>query len=105
MSMENRNMNNARGGCKPERTEKELMDIITKVSFAMDDTRLYLDTHPDCAEALDYFKKMQVIRHEAVREYTERFGQIMSYHAGGGCDAWDWNSAPLPWLSNKKGGC
>ncbi len=103
MKMESRNMNNSRG-CRNERTEKELMDIITKVSFAMDDTRLYLDTHPDCPEALEYFKKMQNLRHEAVREYTEKFGQIMSYHAGS-CDDWNWNSAPLPWHSGKKGGC
>lgn len=106
MSMENRNMNNMGNtrGCRNERTEVELMDIITKVSFAMDDTRLFLDTHPDCAEALEYFKKMQLIRHEAVREYTDRFGQIMSYHDGN-CGSWDWNSAPLPWHSSRKGGC
>ncbi len=108
MSMENRNMNNRNMNNnrmnRTERTERELMDIITKVSFAMDDTRLFLDTHPDCTEAMEYFQKMHRIRHEAVKEYTQRFGQIVSYHIDG-CDSWDWNSAPLPWHSSKKGGC
>lgn len=103
MSMENRNMNRA-CSCRGERSERELMDIITKVSFAMDDTRLFLDTHPNCVEALEYFQKMHHIRHEAIKEYTERFGQIVSYHIDN-CDAWDWNRAPLPWHSRKKGGC
>ncbi len=102
MSMENRNMNNK--VYRSERSEKELMDIITKVSFAMDDTRLFLDTHPDCKEALEYFQKMSRIRHEAIREYTERFGQLISYHYDD-CNSWNWNSAPLPWNLNKKGGC
>ena len=103
MSMENRSMNSNRGNCTV-RTKNELLDIITKVSFAMDDTRLFLDTHPDCTEAMEYFQKMQCIRHEAIKEYTERFGQIVSYHMNE-CDKWDWNSAPLPWNMNKKGGC
>lgn len=104
MSMENRNMSNNRMR-RSERTERELMDIITKVSFAMDDTRLFLDTHPDCTEAMEYFKKMHRIRHEAVKEYAQRFGQIESYHIDNDDDSWDWNSAPLPWHSSKKGGC
>ena len=103
MNMENRNMNSGRMN-RASRTAAELMDIINKVSFAMDDTRLFLDTHPDCEEALEYFKKMHRIRHEAVKEYTERFGQVVSYHIDD-CNAWDWNDAPHPWHSTRKGGC
>lgn len=103
MSMENRSMNNNRGN-RSSRTASELMDIITKVSFAMDDTRLFLDTHPDCSEAMEYFRRMHRIRHEAEREYTERFGQVVSYHIDG-CDTWDWNSGPLPWRSSRRGDC
>ncbi len=86
------------------RSKEELMDLITKVSFAMDDTRLFLDTHPNCIEALDYFKKMHRIRQELIKEYTERFGQIVSYNICDDSD-WNWNEAPLPWHAKKKGGC
>ena len=30
--------------------KEDLMKIITQASFAMDDTRLFLDTHPNCTE-------------------------------------------------------
>jgi len=102
MSNENRNVNNR--SCHTMRSREELMDILTKVSFAMDDTRLFLNTHPNCKEAMEYFHKMQRIRHEIMKELTERFGPISSYHVAE-CDEWQWNNLPHPWLSKKKGGC
>ncbi len=102
MSCDNRNMNS--DNRRPMRSKEELMDLITKVSFVMDDTRLFLDTHPDCEEALEYFKKMHRIRHELIKEYTERFGQIVSYHIAEDND-WDWNRPPQPWNSSRKAGC
>lgn len=39
--------------------KKSLMKIITQASFALDDTRLFLDTHPNCQEAILYYNKMQ----------------------------------------------
>ena len=36
-----------------------LMMRIMEVSFTMDDLRLYLDTHPNCNEALRYFDDLQ----------------------------------------------
>lgn len=86
------------------RSREELMDIISKVSFAMDDTRLFLDTHPDCKEAMEYFRKMQLIRKEALREYTDRYGAVCAYDMGPS-DMWMWNDRNHPWLSSRKGGC
>ena len=102
MSMENRYINNR--SCPVQKTRKELDMAITKVSFAMDDTRLYLDTHPECMEALEYFKKLQMIRHGLIKEYTERFGTIYSYNIGDS-DNWNWNYGEYPWTSSKKGWC
>ena len=36
---------------------RELMDWINVVSFAVDDVKLFLDTHPGCEEALEYFEE------------------------------------------------
>ena len=47
----------------------------------MDDTRLYLDTHPDCKEAFIYYKKMEKIRNDAIKEYEIHCGSILSYRA------------------------
>lgn len=100
--MENRSVNNR--PCAAERSREELMSIISRVSFAMDDTRLFLDTHPDCVEAMEYFKKMQHIRHEAMREYTERFGAMYGYNMGNH-DTWTWNQGTPPWRMERKEGC
>ena len=102
MSMENRTMN--KRSCPTARSREDLMDLISKVSFALDDTRLFLDTHPTCTEAMDFFKKMQHIRREAMKEYTERYGTISGYDMGSS-DVWSWNAGNYPWLQDKKGGC
>ena len=95
MSLENRNMNNSRA-CRTERTERELMDIITKVSFAMDDTRLFLDTHPECAEALAFYKKHLEMRKKAAEEYSEIFG-MLRHEDYTGQNCWQWTEGSWPW--------
>ena len=77
---------------------KKLLSIIDKASFAMDDTRLFLDTHPDSKEAVAYFKKMKKIRNEAIKEYEMHCGPMLSYHTSdAGDENWNWNEGPLPW--------
>ncbi len=81
--------------------KSEIMDIITKSSFAMDDARLYLDTHPYCAEAREYFNKMQQIRCQAIAAYEANFGPITSYSPENS-NVREWNKGPWPW---QLGGC
>ncbi len=54
--------------------KEDLMKIITQASFAMDDTRLFLDTHPNCTEAITFHQKMEKVRQEAWDEYTKDLG-------------------------------
>lgn len=84
-------------------SRNELLDIIDKTSFAMDDTRLYLDTHPTCSEALVFFAKMQEKRKRAIKEYTELYGPICSYDVAP-CDIWKWNMGPWPWQAAYRDG-
>ena len=51
-------------------SQKQLLQWINMVSFAVNDITLYLDTHPDDEEALNYLK----------------LG-----------DHWDWATQPWPW--------
>ncbi len=76
--------------------QSQLMCTINYLSFAMDDARLFLDTHPDCQEALEYFNDTMNIRNKAVEEYTSKFGPISSYNVNV-CDGWSWTECPLPW--------
>ena len=66
---------------KCDMSKEKLMDIITKASFAMDDVKLFLDTHPNCMEALEYYRKAKEMREYDVANK----------------DYWDWNKGPMPW--------
>lgn len=75
---------------------EKLKRIINMSSFAMDDTRLFLDTHPDSREAMMYFEKNRQIREHALNEYNQNFGPMCSYDVNAG-NYWSWNSGPWPW--------
>lgn len=70
------------------------------ISFHMDDTRLFLDTHPDCEEAMCYFEKLHKTRTELMNEYLCKYGPLSAYQYKQ-CDKWAWAKGPQPW---EKGG-
>lgn len=72
------------------------MRIITQASFALDDTRLFLDTHPNCEEAIRYYNDVQETRQEAWDEYTGKYGPLAFYEVSD-CEQWEWNEGPMPW--------
>ncbi len=76
--------------------QEKLMHLIQKASFAVYDTKLFLDTHPNCQEALDYYQEMKKIREKAWKEYTENFGSLSAEDVPNK-DYWDWNNRPWPW--------
>lgn len=77
---------------------RKLRHFIDQVSFAMDDARLFLDTHPNCREAMAYYKKMEKMRKEAIADYQRNCGPLLAYQASGYCeDGWTWTEGPLPW--------
>ena len=53
---------------KPNR--RELLEWINVVSFAVDDVKLFLDTHPCNSDALEYFEEFKKQRVQALREYA-----------------------------------
>ena len=81
--------------------QQRLFMLINQASFAMDDTRLFLDTHPGDQDAMAYFEKMKGIREEALEQYTNIYGPINSYDVNAS-NCWTWNEGPWPW---EGGGC
>lgn len=81
--------------------EQNLMDYINAVSFAIDDVKLYLDTHPCDAQALKYYEHYKMLRKKAIAQYSEMFGPLSADHVDV-CDGyWAWVKNPWPW----EGGC
>ena len=69
---------------------------LRQVSFALDELRLFLDTHPTDASALALFGEYQARRNEILAEYSPVFGPVESYdvNTDGG---WGWINATMPW--------
>ncbi len=63
---------------KPENvfTQKELMKKIQEVDFAIIDLNLFLDTHPDCSEALSLFNELSLASEKLKSEYQKNFGPL-----------------------------
>lgn len=80
-------------------TQAALMQQIYESSFAMDDAVLFLDTHPNSVEALQYFKNMASMRANAVASYESQFGPLFAENVTG--DTWSWQTEFWPW----EGGC
>lgn len=73
-----------------------LLSRITTAKFILDETALFLDTHPDCQRALDFYKKYLDIYKEAVAEYSEKYG-MLSHDGYMGQSSWQWTEGPWPW--------
>ena len=82
---------------------RQLLNHINQVSFAVDDVKLYLDTHPCDTEALEYFLQMSRKRNEALKEYAAAYGPLTIDTAEDSCaERWNWINEPWPW---QEGGC
>ena len=82
-------------------TKCELFHQIECISFAMDDMRLFLDTHPYDNEALDYMKYLIKLRRDAMKIYYKKYGPICSYDFEID-NCWNWNEGPMPWSIGGK---
>ena len=77
-------------------SQKQLLQWINMVSFAVNDITLYLDTHPDDEEALNYIKHYKELRKQGLRAYADQYGPLTIDSAKVG-DHWDWATQPWPW--------
>lgn len=80
------------------------MEEINKISFAIDELRLYLDTHPNCTEALEMIREYMRQRHDMMMNFTEKYGSIEAYGINDG-DKWLWNAGYMPWENGEGGYC
>lgn len=76
--------------------QKTLLSRIATCDFALTETAIFLDTHPNCAEALAFYKKHLDMRKKAEEEYTEKFG-MLCHKDYNGQNTWQWTEGPWPW--------
>lgn len=76
--------------------QKILLSRIATCDFILSETSLFLDTHPECTEALDFYKKHLEMRKTAADEYSEKYGMLRQEDYAGQ-NSWQWIEGPWPW--------
>lgn len=77
-----------------------LMKKIQTISFAMVEAELFLDTHPECRQALDYYKDLRDNYRALCEEYAAKFSPITAGATTGG--EWKWAMSEWPWQLGKE---
>lgn len=81
---------------------RELLEWINIVSFAVDDAKLFLDTHPCDTDAMEYFEEFRKQRVLALQEYAKYYGPLTIDTTSSCEQRWSWICEPWPW---QEGGC
>lgn len=81
-------------------SKAELMQKIHALSFAMTEAQLFLDTHPECRDALTYFRQTRDQLDALTTEYQNKYGPLFADMTVG--DKWTWVDGPWPWQHNGK---
>lgn len=76
--------------------KRTLLSRIITCDFVLAETALFLDTHPDCAEALAFYKKYLDMRKSANEDYTSKYGMLTANDYNGE-NNWQWVKGPWPW--------
>ena len=73
---------------------RNLLDELYAVSFALDDVNLFLDTHPDCKEALECYDNLKGLEHNLMQEINSSYFPLT---ANASACKWEWVKGPWPW--------
>ena len=79
--------------------QKNMLKALQSLNFALVDTSLFLDTHPNNQRALDYYRKKSEAYMILKDEYTKKYGPFTMADAAG--DSWNWVDKPWPWQNQE----
>lgn len=77
--------------------KEQLLRDIGIVDFTLIDLTLYLDTHPEDRNALEYFNHYNRIKQQMVREFSQKYYPLNLDSVDCNSNEWRWGSAPMPW--------
>ena len=76
--------------------QEQLLRDIGIVDFVVTELTLYLDTHPQDRNAMEYFNHYNRMRNQMEREFSQKYYPLNLRLVECGSE-WSWGSAPLPW--------
>ena len=89
------NMNCNHMNCR-NMDKRTCMIQIYQLGFALNETVLFLDTHPSDADALNYYNDVKEKYNEAMAVYGEYFGPLLNSYVTNE-NYWMWVATPMPW--------
>lgn len=78
-------------------TEYELLSQIMKYQFYAVDLNLFLDTHPNCKDAVEDYKVISAKLRNAINEYEKQYGPLVNFGQSIATDHDKWVNQPWPW--------
>lgn len=75
---------------------EKLLRKLSAQQFAAWETALFLNTHPNCDEALKARREYVEAANRLRKEYTNTYGMLNHNSAEDG-DQWQWVCDPWPW--------
>lgn len=73
-----------------------LMKNIYELGFILTETNLYLDTHPNDMEAIEYYAQIRDKYCNYMTKYADYYGPLDKLHMSND-NYWMWVSTPMPW--------
>jgi spore coat protein JB len=73
-----------------------LLRRVQMYEFAVVEAGMFLDSHPENQQALNYHNKYSQLLRDAKAEYCKRFGPL-EQSTGEKLDRWNWVDDPWPW--------
>ena len=88
-----------------KKTDKPMLDEhyyallrqLQETDFVLVELTLYLDTHPEDANALKQFNTFALKRQQIAVEYEKKYGPLLQYGLSYSQYPWQWAEAPWPW--------
>ena len=78
----------------------ELLKRIQALAFAKVETELYLNSHPECSAALEYYRELCDEYNSLASLYENTVSPLT--HEGSAKDKWNWINTPWPWQNDKE---
>ena len=95
--MGNSNQRQMRTGSMNHNNDKNrAMCNIYELGFALTEAMLYLDTHPDDKDAIEYYTDTKEKYKNALEKYSDYYGPIDMTNMTNE-NYWMWVATPMPW--------
>jgi len=78
-----------------EDNKSNLLRCLQELAFAVQESTLFLDTHPNDRQALAYHNEKLARFNEMKKRYVAQFGPLCNYTTTQ--ESWRWVDSPWPW--------